>query len=286
MRVLPPAVVAAAYRDACRFDVIAAKPGNVSLDSAAHDMDAGDFLTSARVSAAALCAEARGVGAAVRDAVAATWAAVGCNTNLGIVLLAAPLAQAVRRPLAGDLRARLRQVLASLDVADAVAAYAAIRQAQPAGLGTAEAADVAAAPAIDLRAAMALAAGRDRIAWNYVNAYADVFELGLPRLCGALAHASALSDAVVATALRLLAALPDTHIDRKHGSVRALAVQRRAIEVETAYKACEDAGARESVVQAFDRELKQGGVNPGTTADLTVTCLFAMNLAAALQDAR
>jgi len=284
--VLEPALVAAAYRDACRYDVIAAKPGNVSLASPGHGMQASDFLASARVSAAPLCARVRGVGSAVREAVAATWAAVGCNTNLGIVLLAAPLAQAVLRPLVGDLRARLAQVLATLDVDDAAQAYAAIRQARPAGLGSVAEGDVAAAPAIDLRAAMALAAERDRIAWNYVHDYADVFELGLPRLRAALARADGLADAVLASFLGLFAHAPDTHVARKHGEACARAVQGRAVEVETAYEACEDAGARESLVQAFDRELKHGGVNPGTTADLTVTSLFAMNLAAALQNAR
>lgn len=285
-RCLSADVVAAAYRDACRFDVLADKPGNVSIASAAHGMEATDFLRSARVSAMPLAASARGVGSAVREAIAATWDAVGCNTNLGIVLLAAPLAQAVRRPLAGDLRTRLREVLAVLDVDDAVQAYAAIRQARPAGLGSADEGDVAAVPAMSLRAAMALAAERDRIAWNYVHDYADIFELGVPTLRAALARRTSLTDAVIATFLRLLATHPDTHIARKHGAARAGAVQRRAVEVETAYEACEDAGARASVVLAFDRELKHEGVNPGTTADLTVTCLFAMNLAAALQDAR
>ncbi|MGE3771807.1 MAG: triphosphoribosyl-dephospho-CoA synthase, partial [Gammaproteobacteria bacterium] len=91
---LAPALVAACYRAACRYDVLAAKPGNVSVDSPGHGMQARDFLLSARASAPPLCAGARGVGEAVREAIAATWAAVGCNTNLGIVLLAAPLAQA------------------------------------------------------------------------------------------------------------------------------------------------------------------------------------------------
>jgi triphosphoribosyl-dephospho-CoA synthetase len=40
------------------------------------------------------------------------------------------------------------------------------------------------------------------------------------------------------------------------------------------------------VVDAFDRELKLAGVNPGTSADLVVASLFAMNLAAALEQAR
>jgi len=283
---LAPAIVAACYREACRYDVIAAKPGNVSVESPGHGMDARDFLASARASAGPLSARVRGVGDVVREAIASTWAAVDCNTNLGIVLLAAPLAQAALRPLAGDLRARLRQVLAALDVDDAIATYAAIRQARPAGLGRVAAGDVAETPSLDLRAAMALAADRDRIAWNYVHDYADVFELGLPRLRAALATADGLAAGVLASYLALLAAIPDTHVLRKHGEACALALQRRARELESAYEACEDAGARGSLVQAFDHELKHGGVNPGTTADLTVTSLFAMNLAAALQDAR
>ena len=64
----------------------------------------------------------------------------GCNTNLGIVLLCAPLLAAFERC---GRRARCRRacaarcaaVLQALDVADARAAYRAIALARPAGLG-------------------------------------------------------------------------------------------------------------------------------------------------------
>ena len=56
-----------------------------------------------------------------------TWAAAGCNTNLGIVLLCAPLAAAVERR--EPLRTALHAVLGGLDVADAAAAYRAIARA-------------------------------------------------------------------------------------------------------------------------------------------------------------
>ncbi len=286
MSVLSAECVAALYREACRFDVLAVKPGNVSIEADGHGMRAVDFLASARVTAAPIAHAVRGVGAAVRDAVLATWDAVGCNTNLGILLLAAPLAQAARRPLRGDLQARLATVLGGLNLADAVEAFTAIRRARPAGLGAVAAEDVAVAPAYDLRIAMGLAAERDRIAWNYVHDYADVFGLGVPTLRDSLCLEVSLSAAVVRTYLRFLSALPDTHIARKLGTEAAGRVQGRAVEVESAYKACEDPAARASLVQAFDRELKHQGVNPGTSADLTVTSLFAMNLAAALQDAR
>lgn len=283
---LPAALVEALYRDACRFDVIARKPGNVSLDSPGHGMTARDFLASAGVTAPLVAAAGAGIGGTVRAAVAANWEAVGCNTNLGIVLLAVPLAAAARRPGGPALRPRLAAVLAGLDVDDARATYAAIRRASPAGLGKVGDGDVAAEPAITLREAMRLAADRDRIAWNYVNDYADVFELGLPALRAGLALGEGLAAATVRAYLRFLAAFPDTHVVRKLGIAEAERVRRRAVEVETLHKACEDSGAREAALAAFDRELKLAGVNPGTSADLTVASLFAMNLAAALREAR
>jgi len=284
--VLAAPLVAALYRDACRFDVLAAKPGNVSIVAAGHGMSARDFLASARVSAPLIARAGEGVGAAIRAAVEATWAAVGCNTNLGIVLLAVPLAQAAQRASPGDLRARLARVLGGLDLRDAAEAFRAISLAKPAGLGRVGAEDVGAPPTRDLRAAMALAADRDRIAWNYVHDYADIFEIGLPALRASLAREVSLCAAVVATSLRFMAAVPDSHVSRKLGPAVAAQVQQRATEVESLYKACEDSDARLRLAADFDDELKRGGVNPGTTADLTVTSLFAMNLAAALEEAR
>jgi triphosphoribosyl-dephospho-CoA synthase len=286
MTVLAASLVAALYRDACRFDVLAAKPGNVSITAAGHGMTARDFLASARVTAPLVARRGAGVGTAIREAVEATWAAVGCNTNLGIVLLAVPLAQAAQRATPGDLRVRLAQVLAGLDLRDAAEAFRAISLAKPAGLGRVGAEDVGAPPTQGLRAAMALAAERDRIAWNYVHDYADVFELGVPALRESLAREDSLCAAVVAASLRFMAALPDSHVSRKLGAEVAARVQRRATEVESLYKACEDPDARLRLAEAFDGELKRGSVNPGTTADLTVTSLFAMNLAAALEEAR
>lgn len=284
--VLPADLVAVLYRDACRFDVIARKPGNVSLDSPGHGMTARDFLDSARVTAPHVAAGGQGVGAGVRAAIEASWATVGCNTNLGIVLLAVPLARAAREAGPGDLRHRVARVLAALDVDDARETYAAIRRASPAGLGEVEAGDVAREPCIGLREAMGLAADRDRIAWNYVHDYADVFELGLPALHAGLASGEGLAAAAVRAYLRLLAAVPDTHVARKYGPAEAERVRCRAVEVETWYEACDTSGARDHVVETFDRELKLAGVNPGTSADLTVASLFAMYLAAALEEAR
>ena len=83
-----------AFLDACLLDVLALKPGNVGVHGAGHGMQAVDFLRSARAAAPAIAAEQASVGERIHAAIAATRAAVGVNTNLGIVLLAAPLAHA------------------------------------------------------------------------------------------------------------------------------------------------------------------------------------------------
>ena len=83
------------FRAACRAELEAPKPGNVHVFAAGHGMDGGRFRAQRRGRAPAR-SPSRGarVGARILGAVEATHAAVGMNTNLGIVLLCAPLAAA------------------------------------------------------------------------------------------------------------------------------------------------------------------------------------------------
>ena len=70
-------------------------------------------------------------------------AATGLNANLGIVLLAAPLAKAASETTIDvGLRRRLGQILSELDERDAEDAFAAIRLANPAGLGKVKEGDI------------------------------------------------------------------------------------------------------------------------------------------------
>ena len=94
---LPAPFIANAFLHACALDVAVRKPGNVSQGSAGHRMQAEQFLRSAEVSAPALTLSGASVGQRIEAAMRATWAAVGCNTNLGIVLLCAPLAAAAEQ---------------------------------------------------------------------------------------------------------------------------------------------------------------------------------------------
>jgi len=48
--------------------------------------------------------------------------------------------------------------------------------------------------------------------------------------------------------------------------------------VETGFKACENPANAIALLQDFDNKLKRGGLNPGTSADLTVASLLAFHL--------
>jgi triphosphoribosyl-dephospho-CoA synthase len=287
---LVSAPAAARARDcflrACWLDVAVRKPGNVSLESPGHGMHGDLFLASAQTAAAPLFTPGARVGTRIEAAVAATWEAVGCNTNLGILLLCAPVAAAVERAVSGAspvaLRAALDAVLADLSLEDARAAYRAIALANPGGLGSAPEQDVRAEPTTDLRSAMALAAGRDSIARQYVNGFADVFEVALAGLASGLelteAEAGGPVDAATARGvqrvfLEFASRLPDSHIVRKHGEAAAHTVMAAA----QGWRRHPAPGSDPGFV-AWDDRLKRQGFNPGTTADLTVAALLVAGI--------
>jgi triphosphoribosyl-dephospho-CoA synthase len=264
-------LVAAAGQLACLLEVSAPKPGNVSPGRHFHDTRYEDFLASAVAIGPALAAAGEcPLGRTILDAVTATSRWTASNTNLGIILLLAPLARAALAPGA-SLRDAVRDVLDATTVADAADVYAAIRRARPGGLGSSATEDVSAAPSVTLRQAMALAAGRDAVAREYATGFATTFEIGAPALRAARAAGLGWSDATVRTFLRILGTIPDTHIGRKLGAETAAAVSRRAREVE-------EQGGRE--LEAFDAELRgpTNERNPGTTADLTCAALFVVIL--------
>jgi triphosphoribosyl-dephospho-CoA synthase len=267
--------VTAAAQLACLLEAGAPKPGNVTPTAAFHDARYEDYLASAiAIGPAIAAAGAQPLGATIRTAVVATSRWVPSNTNLGIVLLLAPLARAALQPGREPLRTRLAVVLATTTVLDAREVYAAIRLASPGGLGRAAEQDVAGEPTVTLREAMALAGERDAIAREYVTDFATTFEVGHPALRQALAAGLSWSDATLETYLTLLAAAPDTHIERKLGAEAADDVQRRARTVLA--RGGVRAPAGRDAIAALDGDLRdpRNAWNPGATADLTAAALF------------
>jgi triphosphoribosyl-dephospho-CoA synthase len=265
-----------AFVAACRAELASLKPGNVHAFAPGHRMDTAMFEASALAAAPEIARSHASVGARVEGAVTASVKAAGCNTNLGIVLLCAPLACASERRH-GPLRVDLADVLAELTVDDARAAYRAIAAANPAGLGTVTTGDVAAVPAITLREAMNLARSLDRIANAYVTDFADVFEFSLPALHAAHQSADTPELAVTTLHMCLLAHFPDTHIARKFGMKTAHDVQAEAHQLAMVYLPAVSKNGFSRLLE-FDADLKSRGLNPGTTADFVVATLFAERL--------
>ena len=270
--------IAAAVWRACIEELEAPKPGNVSFASAGHGMTADDFVTSARCTADVLGTPGLSLGERVLGSIEATRAATGCNTNLGIVLLCAPLAQAA---LDGDrdrpLPVRLARVLDRTSVADTVRVFEAIRLAEPAGLGESGRHDVRSPAAAPLLEVMREAEDRDRVARQYARCFEDVFDLGLPVLARCRARWPG-PQAVVALYLTFLSRFKDSHIQRKLGGVAARRVRLEALRLVERLDVSESSEMDFELLTSFDRSLKSRRINPGTSADLTVATLLAGNL--------
>lgn len=277
--------IAAAFTWACLAELDAPKPGNVHVFAGGHRMTADEFVASAAAAAPALAADGARVGSRILGAVEATFAAVGANTNLGIILLCAPLAAAAEADLT-DLRAALGRLLRSLDVEDAGLAFRAIVRASPAGLGHSSRHDVFAPATVDLLQAMIEAADRDRIARQYATDFADIFELGLPLLEAAAAQHADAKWATLTTYLGFLSAFPDSHILRKYCAQTAETVRRTAAMHFAALQATRNPAKLLPELLAWDAALKAAGINPGTSADLTVATLFAHRLRTILPSVR
>ncbi len=254
---------------ACLWEVTARKPGNVHRFRDFADTHYLDFLMSAAAIAPVLdLAPQCRVGATILQAIQATRRVVTTNTNLGMVLLLAPLATV---PPGEDLRSGIVRVLDDLDIRDAQQTYEAIRLAVPGGLGRAADQDVAAEPTQTLREVMALAADRDSVARQYASGFREVLDDGVPALVDGLQRTGTLEGAVICCHLSWMARHPDSLIVRKRGLVEAQEAGRRARRVLETWH------GEMTELAEFDAWLRVAGHarNPGTSADLVTACLFA-----------
>ncbi len=259
---------------ACVFEATAPKPGNVHRGADFDGLTYPDLLVSAAVIGPIVDLAAKtSVGKTILAAVQATRSAIATNSNLGAILLIAPLAAVPREQ---TLAAGVQDVLSGLTTSDSRDVYEAICTACAGGLGTVDSADVAGDPPTDLVAAMRLAQQRDLVARQYANGFEDVLGFVAPTIRQRLAAGLGMYDAIVVAQLETMSRYPDSLIARKCGPE----IAQRAADHAAAVLA---AGPPESedfwtAAADFDFWLRGDGHrrNPGTTADLLAAGLFTL----------
>ena len=283
--------IAVAFRNACIAEIEALKPGNVHIFADGHRLTVHDFIKSADVTATIIAQPNLTVGERIYQSVKATQLAVNTNTNLGIILLCAPLIHAVLHENQAEvdgtqnIQQRLDYTLSQLSVNDAALTAQAIVLANPAGLGDSEVNDVHQTVSVTLLELMASAQYKDSIAWQYANHFADIFEFGLAKYKQAMAQWQDLTNnrhqnktwATTALYLGFLARQLDSHVVRKHGEALAKQVMQEALEMEASFWATDNPKLVQKHLLAWDASLKSRNINPGTSADLTVVCLMVSN---------
>jgi triphosphoribosyl-dephospho-CoA synthase len=262
---------------ACIYEATARKPGNVHPEASFDEATTHAAFVASAVAIGPVMARVSdaGVGQTVLDAVRATRAAVHTNTNLGTILLIAPLAAV---PPGKNLAAGVHAVLESLSAADTRAVYEAIRLAGAGGLGRASEADVHddPPPNLALVEAMRLAADCDLIARQYTNDFADVFAGTAAWIEQGLSLGWGLEQSIVQAHVRQIAASPDSLIQRKCGlSVAEEASDKADVILQSGSPG--DGSYRQSLAE-FDAWLRADGHrrNPGTSADLIAAGLFVL----------
>lgn len=270
---------------ACLLEAYAPKLGNVHPAASFSDVNFADFVASGIAIAPCFSTAAeRPVGVMVLDAVQQMRSAAASNTHLGTILLFGPLAKAAATCQATtlpELRQATRAVLNTLDADDSQQVYEAIRAASPGGLGKTQTADLSQQAPQCLVSAMASAPAQDAVARQYVNGFADVFDLLLPWLDAAVLQSDSAAEAICKLQLRWLAHEVDGLIVRKSGFDQAKNVQAKAAEVLDALESQNQPNRPSSWIHSqgwceLDRMLRSCGnrFNPGTTADLIAAALF------------
>ncbi len=264
------------YQQACEIELQAFKVGNVSVYADGHDMTVADFKLSAKASCEPITNPRYSLGEKIYYAVKNTREAVSCNTNLGIILLCAPMIEAlVKTNKYVSFQDALTQVLASTTVEDADWVFKAITLASPGGLGNSNRADVHEKPKITLTKAMEIAQEKDRIALQYTTNFKDIFDFSLLRYNEGFQWWRDLNWAAARSYSALLSQYPDSHIERKYGRQHTPWVQAKMLHVYKLLSSTNHPQQHETVLYEIDASFKKSGINPGTTADLTVATIFA-----------
>lgn len=249
------------------------KPGNVDRERDFPDLRFEHFLAGAVGARPGLDVAADGapVGEAFETAVAGMAEQSGGNTQFGALLLLVPLVRAAGED---DLSPEgVAEVVEGTTVPDAAGFYRAFEHVDvfvddpPTDvddLDVRRGSD--AIPSLRKRGltlydVMELSAPGDGVAAEWVSGFERTFDTA----DAVLADDGPVGDRAARAFLDLLAAEPDTLIEKQHGAAVAEEVLERAADLRDADR---------EAISAWGDELVSKGWNPGTTADVAAAALF------------
>ena len=267
------------YLHVCQLDVQSLKPGNISVYSDAKDLRVDDFLNSAKASAEPITEPNSVLGLRILNATSATQNVVNTNTNLGMILLIAPLIQAkLVKNEKESIAEVIGRILNRTTIQDAVDVYQAIRIAKPGGRGERNNQDISEEPTVTLLNTMKIAAEWDLIAAQYSNNFEDIFNFGVPRYQSFMKQWDDEKWATTGLFLSFLAHYPDSLIERKFGLLKAREISDMIFDLEMGLCHSDTPSRYEVQLLEIDHQLKRDLINPGTSADLTAASIFAAGL--------
>jgi triphosphoribosyl-dephospho-CoA synthase len=270
-----------AFEYACKLDVFSIKPGNVFIDKPAYGMTHKDFLQSSMACSDIICEHNKDIGVKILECVKASVDVVGCNTNLGIILLCVPIVEAIY--LDKELKFKqnnLKKIIDSIDVKQTKSIYKAINIAKAGGMGSKDKFDLNhnKAPDFTFKEAMNFASSYDYIASEYNTNFSNIINKISINWRNYFKFMNNAECATTATFLKLISSNPDSLIARKHDIDKAKEVSLKFKPLAEEYCSLKNPNILNNKLLLLDAELKIQGLNPGTTADVVVASIFINRL--------
>tara|TARA_B100001029_G_scaffold934_1_gene680 strand:+ start:112 stop:717 length:606 start_codon:yes stop_codon:yes gene_type:complete len=197
---------------------------------------------------------------------------------LGIVILIAPIIQAILTSTKTTFRSALKDVIKTSRISDTNLLCRAINSVNPGGLGEKEEMDTNSLPKVTIKTIMDKSAKYDRLSYQYSTGYSDILDFIVPRIIEHKKYIENTDFLLSLVFLEILSEIPDTHISRKFNEKIA---KKTSNEARDLIKIINTERSRKKAISRIcqlDYEYKNKGINPGTTADLLLSSVMIERL--------
>ena len=261
----------------CDTEIKSLKPGNVHKYSKGHGMNIKDFLKSSLIISKCLTKNNLDLGKKILVSVNEIQNKIKKNTNLGIILMLSPIATIVQKEgviSKEELLKKIKSLIKKQNIKNSIPIFKAISLTSPGGLGFSKKYDVNEPSNTNLYKAMEFAKEKDLIARQYCNGFKDIYKIGIPAYKIFYNKWGKVDWALTGVYLTFLKKFNDSHIVRNKGNKIATSIKKEAKKYYFFLKNNKSLTKIKKKLLVFDKKLKSNGINPGTTADLTVATLL------------